>query len=645
MATFAVSWLLPLSSGIRGTLFALAAIAIPAFFPTLFAVIPRRAGVRLASHVRALGADLRLAGAQTVLSIAFLPDQAWRMVDAIARTMMRLIVTRRHLLEWTTAAQSAASPRLDLLDFYRLMAGGTLLGLLVAAGALALAPSSWPIAFPFAFLWLTAPVLASRASRSPTDTPGHAPHESEERDLRLVARRTWRFFETFVTASDNMLPPDNFQAVPKPIVAHRTSPTNIGLYLLSAVAARDFGWAGTEETVERLEATFASMQKLQRFKGHFLNWYGTLDLRALNPAYVSSVDSGNLAGHLIALANACEEWISQPIAPQARRGMVDDLALAREAVDSLLATSGEYGQKLVAILDEIDRQLTGVQTIEAISHTLKRLTEKAANAAHAIPPAPGDDGIPDHVFWTEALRRAAAEHENDRSRGVDSPLGLAARLTALADSAREMAMAMDFTFLLDPERKLLSIGYSLADNLLDPSCYDLLASEARLASLFAIAKGDVTTRHWFRLGRAATPLGNGSALISWSGSMFEYLMPSLVMRAPVGSLLEQTNRLVVERQQSYGRSLGVPWGISESAYNARDLEFTYQYSNFGVPGLGLKRGLADDIVIAPYATGLATMVDPRGATKNFARLADMGARGRYGFYESLDFTRCPTARR
>ena len=202
-----------------------------------------------------------------------------------------------------------------------------------------------------------------------------------------------------------------------------------------------------------------------------------------------------------------------------------------------------------------------------------------------------------------------------------------------------MALAMDFAFLLDPERKLLSIGYSLTDNLLDPSCYDLLASEARLASLFAIAKGDVTTRHWFRLGRAAAPLGNGSALISWSGSMFEYLMPSLVMRAPVGSLLEQTNRLVVERQQSYGRSLGVPWGISESAFNARDLEFTYQYSNFGVPGLGLKRGLSDDIVIAPYATGLATMVDPRAAVKNLARLADMGALGRYGFYEALDFTR------
>ena len=639
LATVGVSWLLPLPSGIRGTLFALAAIAIPAFFPTLFAIIPRRTGVRLAGHIRALGADLRLAGAQTVLSVAFLPDHAWRMGDAIVRTLVRLFLTRRHLLEWTTAAQSAASPRLDLLDFYRLMTGGTLLGLLVAAGALALAPSSWLIALPIAFLWLVAPVLASRSSRSPTAAPSLAVSESEGRDLRRIARRTWRFFETFVTASDNMLPPDNFQVAPKPVVAHRTSPTNIGLYLLSAIAARDFGWAGTKETVERLEATFATMRKLQRFKGHFLNWYGTLDLRPLNPAYVSSVDSGNLAGHLIAVANACEEWISEPIAPQARRGMADNLALAREAVGGLLATSGQSGQQLVAILDEIDGHLAGAETIEATSPVLKRLTEKAANAALTILPATADEGVADHVFWTDALRRAVVEHESDRVQSASFPLGLAARLTALAGAAREMALAMDFAFLLDPERKLLSIGYSIADNLLDPSCYDLLASEARLASLFAIAKGDVTTRHWFRLGRAATPLGSGSALISWSGSMFEYLMPSLVMRAPAGSLLEQTNRLVVERQQSYGRSLGVPWGISESAYNARDLEFTYQYSNFGVPGLGLKRGLSDDIVIAPYATGLATMVDPRGAANNFARLADMGARGRYGFYEAVDFTR------
>ncbi|MDP1577368.1 MAG: glucoamylase family protein, partial [Cypionkella sp.] len=212
------------------------------------------------------------------------------------------------------------------------------------------------------------------------------------------------------------------------------------------------------------------------------------------------------------------------------------------------------------------------------------------------------------------------------------------RLRAVGDQARQFAMDMEFGFLMQPEKKLLSIGFSVSTNTLDANCYDLLASEARLASLFAIAKGDVETRHWFRLGRGATPIGAGSALISWSGSMFEYLMPSLVMRAPAGSVLEETNRRIVEQQQAYAASLSMPWGISESAYNARDLEMTYQYSNFGVPGLGLKRGLSENRVLAPYATGLATMVDAKAALQNYAALADLGAEGRFGFYEALDFT-------
>jgi cyclic beta-1,2-glucan synthetase len=634
-----VCWLLPVPSGMVGALLVLAAIAIPAFLPSFFSVLPHRAGIRLRNHVRKLAADLRLAATQTLLSVALLADQAWRMSDAIVRTLARLFATRRHLLEWTTAAQSKGSPRLTLRGFYRQMAGGTSLGLVMTAGAVALAPSSWPLVLPFALLWLTAPALAMWASRSPSVAPRLAVSDPDARDLRLIARRTWRFFETFVTPSDNMLPPDNFQEDPKPIVAHRTSPTNMGLYLLSAIAARDFGWAGTTETVERLEATFGSMRKLPQFKGHFFNWYGTKNLHVLEPAYVSSVDSGNLAGHLIVLANACEEWMDIPLAPDARLGIADNLRLVREAVDAAPAANDERARRIAAILEETELELNGTQAVETLLPTLERLVTNLADAARNVIPVVADDGSEDLVFWIEALRKAVTEHGRDRLQVAGAPEKLKLRLGDLADTAREMALAMDFAFLLEPERKLLSIGYSLADNSLDPGCYDLLASEARLASLFAVAKGDVATRHWFHLGRAATPLGNGSALISWSGSMFEYLMPSLVMRAPVGSLLEQTNRLVVERQQSYGRSLGIPWGISESAYNARDMEFTYQYSNFGVPGLGLKRGLSEDVVIAPYATGLAAMVDPHGARRNYTRLAEMGAGGRYGFYEALDFTR------
>ncbi|MFL9828683.1 GH36-type glycosyl hydrolase domain-containing protein [Rhodoplanes sp. SY1] len=637
LAAFGAAWLLPLPAAATATVMLLAAVAAPAFLPTAFAVLPRRSGIRLRNHVSSLAGDLRLAALQTAMTVVLVADQAWRAGDAIGRTLVRLLITKRNLLEWTTAAQSTGRPRLGVRGFYHDMAGGTALGAAAAAGTVLVAPSSWPLALPFGLLWLAAPALAERASRSPRIAGRAAASDRDAQALRLVARRTWRFFETFVTPDDGMLPPDNFQEDPRPVVAHRTSPTNMGLYLLSAVAARDLGWAGTTETVARLEATLAAMQALPRFRGHFYNWYGTRDGRVLEPAYVSSVDSGNLAGYLLTLANACEEWIDAGQVPDARSGLRDHLRLAREAAGSLSATASEAGRHLLAALDEIDAQLEGGQTIEAASPALKRLAEKAARMAGALVPVGTSGDTPDLVFWIEALIRSVPEHERDRTDD-DARQALDARLGALADTARTMAMAMDFAFLVDPDRKLLSIGYSVADRRLDPGCYDLLASEARLASLFAVAKGDVPTRHWFRLGRTATPLGNGSALVSWSGSMFEYLMPALVMRAPTGSLLEQTSRLVVARQQAYGRSLGVPWGISESAYNARDAEFTYQYSNFGVPGLGLKRGLSDDVVIAPYATGLATMVDPHGACDNYARIAAMGGRGRYGFYEALDFT-------
>lgn len=642
LLAFALSWLFPIPAAVAGLAIVLAAIVIPAFLPGAFSIWPRRSGLHVRNHLGMLGRGLHLAAAQAFFSIAFLPDQAWRTGDAIARTLARLFVTHRHLLEWTTAARSAAAPRLSVGGFYRRMAGGVALGLVLAALAVAVAPASWLLVLPFALLWAGAPALAFRISRAPPISRQLTMSRAEAADLRLTARRTWRYFETFVTPSDNMLPPDNFQEEPKPVLARRTSPTNIGLYLLSAVAARDFGWAGLTETVERLEATLGTMRKLALFKGHFFNWYDTQNLRILEPAYVSSVDSGNLAGHLIALANACEEWAGSVQAPDARAGMADAFTLAREAADALPIGGGGPGQPLVAILDEIEALLKSPRPIESIVAPLKRLAEKAADAARAAMPLMTDNeegGPPDLLFWIEAMRRGLTEWGRDGLGIADVANPLEERLQAIAHTAREMALAMDFAFLLDPDRKLLSIGYSLPDNGLDPSCYDLLASEARLASLFAIAKGDVPTRHWFRLGRTATPLGSGSALISWSGSMFEYLMPSLVVRAPAGSLLEQTSRLVVKQQQAYGRSLGIPWGISESAYNARDFEFTYQYSNFGVPGLGLKRGLAGQAVIAPYATALAAMIDPQAARANYSRLAAMGARGRHGFYEALDFTR------
>jgi cyclic beta-1,2-glucan synthetase len=640
-----IGWQLPLHAAWIWTAFVLTAIALPALLPALAAIMPRR-DVIARSHLAAWGQDIALAGTQIGLLIAFLPHQAWLMVDAIARTLYRLTISKRNLLEWVTAAQSQLASQPGLVGVYRRMFAS----LLAAASAMVLVASGgfetfW-VALPFVMLWTAAPAMARRISESPP-AAGRLPASAEDRlGLRLVARRTWRYFETFVTDADRMLPPDNFQEDPRPVVAHRTSPTNMGLYLLCAVSARDFGWLGTLDSLERLEKTLATMQHLQRFRGHFYNWYDTRDLRPLDPQYVSSVDSGNLAAHLATVANALQEWTRIPIDAAARfEGIADAVTLAHGALLKLPQddrTQALTRRQLAASLSELSKALQGNIPPTAVAATLVHAEAQAtilSDGARALSGEHDGSVYQDLLFWAEAAHRSIKSWQRDLQTQDDEDASLSNRLLALAGTARALALEMDFRFLLDPERKLLSIGYRVPDNALDESCYDLLASEARLASFFAIAKNDVPANHWFRLGRAVTPIGRGAALLSWSGSMFEYLMPSLVMRAPAGSLIEQTTRLIVRRQMSYAASLDIPWGISESAYGARDLELTYQYSNFGVPGLGLKRGLSENLVIAPYATGLAAMVDPTAAMRNYARLEEVGALGSYGFYEALDYTR------
>ena len=640
-------WTLPLHAAAVWTCFILATMAVPALIPVLVAILPRRAHITGRSHLRALGADLWLSLAQTGLAVTFLAHQAWSMTDAIGRTLFRLFVSRRHLLEWVTAAYATFSPRLGLPGFYRLMAGGVVIGIVAAIVVLSAGGSAWPVAAPFVVLWIASPAIARWTSLSPLVAGRLLVSKADARALRLVARRTWRYFETFVTAADHMLPPDNFQEDPTPVLAHRTSPTNLGLYLLSAVSARDFGWAGTTDTVERLEATFATMSSLQRFRGHFYNWYDTGDLRPLDPRYVSSVDSGNLAGHLIAIANACREWIDRPLAASRLfAGIEDALSLARDAIRKLpdnrrmqFITRHELDRALDALGAALGSDQSPAEELPARLTDLAHQAATVVDITQTLASERGDEAGVEMLFWAQAAQRSIASHRRDVTQTAEIAQALNQRLAALESTAGSMAKAMEFGFLLDPDRKLLSIGYLVAEGKLDTSCYDLLASEARLASFVAIAKDDIPSRHWFQLGRAVTPIEWGAALISWSGSMFEYLMPSLVMRAPAGSLLEQTSRLVVRRQIAYGKAHGIPWGISESAYNARDLEFTYQYSNFGVPGLGLKRGLGENAVVAPYATALATMVEPAASVRNLARLAAAGASGRYGFYEALDYTR------
>lgn len=613
MASLFAALLLPLDLALISVLAILILMALPQLIGLPFAVFPARAGITSRSHFAALWVDTKLAFAQGILNIIFLAQSSAQMLDAFGRTMFRLTISRKHLLQWESAAVSGGRKRPNLSDQYRQMLGGIILAVAVCLIAILVNPVIWPLAASLLTLWMLAPLLAYQISLpyvAKSDQPLQPEHNLA---LRKLARSTWRYFETFVTEADHFLPPDNFQETPLETIFHRTSPTNIGLYLLSITVAHDMGWIGRTTALNRLEQTLKTVQRMPKFRGHLFNWYDTTDLRVLHPDYVSTVDSGNLAGHLIAVAQACQDWHAHPVSETDKRaGLADTLHLARDVL-------GHEDQTLVLRINQLiaeNAQKTRFGEMLSIAHSAVDLTQGDAN--------------PDRVFWVHAVAQCISAHaENDVA---DS------RIVALGEVARQLALDMDFAFLLDPEKKLLSIGFSVTTNTLDTNCYDLLASEARLASLFAIAKGDVETRHWFRLGRRATPVGAGAALISWSGSMFEYLMPSLVMRAPKGSMLEQTNRLIVQRQIEYGAAHQIPWGVSESAYNARDMEMTYQYSNFGVPGLGLKRGLGANRVIAPYATGLATMVDPRAALNNLTALSTLGAKGRYGFYEAVDFT-------
>ncbi len=621
MITLFAGWTMQPGVALIWTSLILILLAVPRLLSLPFGLVPERRGVTPRSHFAALGNDVLTALGQIALSIILLADTAASMLDAIARTIWRLGVSHRHMLEWVTAAHARGSARPSLSMQYWRMAPGVILGLGVCGVAAAVHPVLVPWLVPFALAWVAAPGLARVISLPRLARPVPPLTQDQARMLRLTARRTWRFFETFVTAQENFLPPDNFQETPKPAVANRTSPTNIGLYLLSTVVARDMGWIGQRAALQRMKDTLQTLQRMPRYRGHIYNWHDTRDLRVLNPPYISTVDSGNLAGHLIAVAQACEKWQGTLVDDATiRQSLFDTTRLAQEALREAPDASA-LAPRLEALAFAATTPSTELTDLIAL-----------ASAAHDAALLLVGDGS-DLAFWTGVSHQSLQDHLSDLENPTDADI-----LADVEKMARANAVGMDFAFLLEPEKKLLSIGFSLDTNRLDPNCYDLLASEARLASLFAIAKGDVDTRHWFRLGRAATPLGSGSALISWSGSMFEYLMPSLVMRAPVGSVLEQTNRLVVQCQQTYGAALGIPWGISESSYNARDLEMTYQYSNFGVPGLGLKRGLSENRVIAPYATGLAAMVDPAGAVQNYDRLAALGAQGRYGFYEAVDFT-------
>ena len=634
------AWLFLPGSPFFWTTLAVSAIAFPIVFHLAEGLTIHTRGVPWTSQFWSVWGDLLDNCAQFALRVAFLPHLAEISLDAAARALYRQGLSRRHLLEWTTAAAAEKDRVTTVAGYARRMGRSWAASLAVAAATAAFAPGHLPAAAGFLFLWLTAPALAAGVSR-PIRRERRALSEADVLELRETARLTWRFFEQLANPAEHDLPPDNFQEDPEPRIAHRTSPTNIGFSLLSSVAAFDFGYLGLRDLVGRLERGLAVVESLPRLRGHLYNWYDTTTLAPLPPRYVSAVDSGNLAASLIALKQSCLELAEGPPQPAGREGLSDLIRLVQQEVDAIPAA--------------------GVRT-EAIP--LRQLRSQVT----ALAALPGAAAAPDAAVLAEieqaggaledAVRALAQEHpelplaqllgllgdvgRQAKSLGRDREDGevpdLAAALRDLAARSQKLVDDMDFTFLFDQERKVFSIGWNAQMERLDKSYYDLLISEARLTSFCAIAKGDVPTEHWFRLQRPFALSFKRPILLSWSGSMFEYLMPLLLLRSYPDTLLHETCNAAVDAQIQYGRARRVPWGASESAYNARDLHLNYQYGPFGVPELGLRRVAPDELVISPYSTFLALLADPSGAPENLRRLAAEGARGAFGYYESIDYT-------
>ena len=494
-------------------------------------LIPSRRGIVL-KHFFHVGMMVLWRSLQAVAwQFTQLFHKAVLLLDAIVRALWRMAFSRKHLLQWTTAAQAQAAAKYTLVAFVKKHALTSLTSMVLGVFALLYSPDPLQGAALFA-LWALSPVFAWWASLPTRPVNKRRLGADDRRYLTGIAQDTWRFFEHCIAAHDNHLPPDNLQVDNEPTLAHRTSPTNIGLYLLSIACARQFGWISTANLITRLEATLNTVDKLPKYNGHLYNWYQTETLDVLQPAYVSTVDSGNLAGHLLATSGAC----------------------------------------------------------------------------------------------------------NSLARKSDTTLAEKQQLESLATLCVRLCMAMDFSGLYSTKRHLFHIGLRVQDHVLDASYYDLMASESRLASFVAIAKGDVPRRHWMSLGRVFLSSGVTPGLKSWSGSMFEYLMPSLVMQESELGLLYSSSLAAVQEQQLFGAAQGLPWGVSESAYFAQDHSLAYQYSPFGVPRLALRRTPATDRVVAPYAAIMATMLLPKPAIDNLRRMELLGGRGEYGFMDAIDFT-------
>ncbi len=705
-------------------LFVIAASITVPLLAIVLDVIHKPHGLHWRTHLHTVSLALAKQILAALLGIMLLPHEARRHIDAAVRSLWRVLWSKRNLLEWRTASASERGNSTTLRTMITTMWLGPVTAVTVTAWLALKQPPMLTVAWPLLLLWFLSPVVAWFISRPLTQRVARLT-DKQRGFLGVVSRRTWRYFEQYVTAEENWLPPDNIREEPS-LVASRTSPTNIGVTLLANLAAHDFGYCSVATLLHRTQNTFKTLAIMERYRGHLFNWYDTRTLRPLPPRYVSMVDSGNLAGHLLVLRQGLLELVVTTISsPRLFTGLRDTTRAALDAARGLHRASEPDGGAIIPVpvlrqLEELADHLEDQPTsLAALVARLKQIAETAATLTAAT----ADEEL---QWWTTALERDALDHrddllhiapwlslhppENDRQRTamehaqplaelqnamatldggvslqelvalqqtlipqIDQMLGnnmkaanendqaqhaasvwLSDLRNALLESSRRAdariklvrqlsiesaALAnMDFTFAYDKSRDQFAIGYNADDQQMDASYYDLLASEARLTSFVAIAQGQLGQEHWFALGRAITVTNGDRALLSWTGSMFEYLMPLLVMPTYENTLLDQTYRTVVRRQISYGGQRGVPWGISESGYNTTDLNLNYQYRAFGVPGLGLKRGLADDMVVAPYASIMALMVTPQLACRNMEQLSRQGLQGRYGFYEAIDYT-------
>lgn len=715
-------WMLTPQLAWAWTLLLLALYTLPVACSTILALASPPHEAPLAMHLGHVFGQAGRSLSNQFAELMLLPYEAYTCLDAIVRSVWQMAWRKRGMLTWRTSGEATRTSRQNLPGHLRAMWISPLLALAAGAGMFAITGTTVPAlaAAPILTLWLIGPLLAWWLSQPRRVREAQLSH-TQRRFLCRITRLTWRYFETFITDDTNYLPPDNYQETGDFGLDARTSPTNIGIGLLASLTATDLGYISIEQLIDRTQRTFDAMGKLERYHGHFYNWYDTRTLTALPPHYVSTVDSGNLAGHLLVTEAGLRELAEAPSVPvRLFEGIADTVDVGRSiATDQGSGTPAEIRQKLDALAHRITHMTPGTSLTQTYLHlqslgseaselhatakatsapesdllwwtrameehvaamsadlkqlspyvmmlndpdrdllpaTLQRLLEsfdriptltQAACAAQTwrnlikplSPTDPPEQAVADAVqTWPVEATDWLQRFEAQLKTGSDHATARIHTLESLAQRAEDFA-DMDFAILYDEHRHLLRIGLNARDHAPDPSYYDLLASEARLASYLAIAAGQLPHDHWFSLSRTLTITEGHTALVSWSGSMFEYLMPNLVMPSSERTLLDTTNTAAVRRHIQYGRQRGVPWGASESSYAALDVGGHYQYQAFGVPGLGLKRGLHDDLVVAPYASAMAAMIVPVEAAENLIRLSEQGALGRYGFYEAVDYTR------